>query len=495
MYIAIGFFGKYFIPLIFGAKAYPILPYIQLYALAIAMYVITSTIVNYHLARHHYIFPATALLLSLGMCLGVIFFHKSVADIVMVVLIVSMISLGVMTLLHLLLKNGRFLIKNLIDLVGLFIPLPKAEVVSGSGKRILIFNWRDSKHKFAGGAEVYIHELAKRWVKSGNQVTLFCGNDGNCLRNEVIDGVQIIRRGGFYFVYIWAFLYYLLRFRGQYDVIVDSENGIPFFTPFYSGEKKFLLIHHVHQEVFRKSLVPPLSWIATFLEIYLMPSVYKNIQTITVSPSSKKEILDKELTDIEPVIIYNGVDLAKYKPAEKSSVPLVLYLGRLKYYKSLHIFIHAVKKILEQIPKARFVIAGDGEEKEGLIKLAKKIGVFSKIEFRGKVSEEDKIRLYQKAWVFVNPSFMEGWGITTIEANACGTPVVASNVPGLRDSVDNPHSGFLVPYGSINIFSERIIKLIKDDSLRAKMSIEAMYWVQQFDWQKSAEKSLQLINQ
>ena len=105
----------------------------------------------------------------------------------------------------------------------------------------------------------------------------------------------------------------------------------------------------------------------------------------------------------------------------------------------------------------------------------------------------EKIKLYQKAWVFVNPSFMEGWGITTIEANACATPVVASNVPGLRDSVRNPHSGFLVPYGSINEFSTKIIELIKDDSLRAKMSIEGLSWAQQFDWQKSADKSLEIF--
>ncbi len=495
MYIAIGFFGKYFIPLVFGAKAYPVLPYIQLHSLAIAMYVITSSIVNYHLARHHYIFPATALLLSLAMIIGIILFHNTVADIVMVVLIVSMISLDVMLLLHLLQKNGKFFIKNLVDLVGLFVPLPIVGATVGSGKRILIFNWRDTKHKFAGGAEVYIHELAKRWVKAGHSVTLFCGNDGNCQRNEVIDGVQIIRRGGFYFVYVWAFFYYFLKFRGRYDVIIDSENGIPFFTPLYTGEKKFLLIHHVHQEVFRKSLNWPLSALATFLELYLMPSVYKKIQTITVSPSSKKEILDKELTDIEPIIIYNGVDLKKYKPAQKSKVPFVLYLGRLKNYKSLHIFLHTARTILDKMPGVKFVIAGDGEEKDGLIRLARKLNIFEKVTFLGKVSEEEKIRLYQKAWVFVNPSFMEGWGITTIEANACGTPVVASDVQGLRDSVNNPHSGILVPYGSIKEFSIQISDLIENKDFRTKLSKEAIDWASRFDWQKSVDKSLQLINQ
>ena len=493
MYLAIGIFGRYFIPFIFGAKAFPILSYIPSYSLAIALYVITNTIVSYHLARYQYSFPITSLLFSGLMCLGIIFFHANILQVSNVILITSIISFFVMISLHLLQRNGRFFFRNLVDLLGLFLPLPNSGKTQLAGKRILLFNWRDTKHKFAGGAEVYIQELAKRWVKAGHSVTLFCGNDGNCKREEVIDGVQIIRRGGFYFVYIWAFFYYVLRFRGQFDVIIDSENGIPFFSPYYASEKKFLLIHHVHQEVFRKSLRPPLSWLAEALELKLMPFVYKNIQTITVSPSSKKEIMEKQLTDVEPIIIYNGVDLERYRPAQKSLIPLVLYVGRLKYYKSLNVFLHSAKRVLEKIPEVRFAIAGDGEEKEGLIKLAHKLNIFDKVSFLGRVSEEDKISLYQKAWVFVNPSMMEGWGITSIEANACGTPVVASNVPGLRDSVNNPHSGFLVPYGNIQIFSQRIIKLIKDDSLRAKFSIGAHIFAQQFNWQKSADKSLELF--
>ena len=493
MYTAIGIFGHIFVPMLFGEKAYPILQYLPVYALAISFYVVSNSIISYHLIRHHYSFPATALILSLVMSLGITLFHSNIQEIANVILATSVLSLIILVLQHLLQRNGRFFVRNLIDLFGLLLPLPKAAPATSTGKRILIFNWRDTKHRFAGGAEVYIHELAKRWVKAGNSVTLFCGNDGHNEREEVIDGVQIIRRGGFYFVYFWAILYYLLRFRGQYDVVIDSENGIPFFTPLFARGKKFLLIHHVHQEVFRKSLVPPLSWIATFLEIKLMPFVYKNIQVITVSPSSKKEIMEKELTKVEPIVIYNGVDLSLYKPAQKSHMPLVLYLGRLKYYKSLHIFIHSARKILDKMPHVKFVIAGDGEEGGNLIRLAKKLGIFDKINFVGKVSEEEKIKLYQKAWVVMNPSFMEGWGITTIEANACATPVVAADVPGLRDSVNNPHSGFLVPYGSINEFSAKIMRLIKDDSLRAKMSIEALYWAQQFDWQKSADKSLEIL--
>lgn len=493
MYIGIGILGKHFLPILFGSKVFVILPYLPSYALAISLIVICNSIISYHLIRHHYTFPIVSFLMSFIMIIGISLFHHTIFDITHVMLATSIISFILLILLHLLQRNEKFFLSNLVDLIGLFIPIPKTVPRTIEGKHIMIYNWRDTRHKFAGGAEVYIHELAKRWVKEGNSVTLFCGNDGNAPRNEVIDGVQIIRRGGFYFVYLWAFLYHMFRFRNQYDVIVDSENGIPFFTPVYAKGKKILLIHHVHQEVFRKSLIAPLAWIASFLEIRLMPFIYKNIEVMTVSPSSKKEIMEKGLSTKEPHIIYNGIDLSKYKPGKKNKDPLVLYVGRLKRYKSIHILIKAAEQLVKELPKIQFVIAGDGEEKDKLMNMVRKAGLESKITFTGMVTEKEKVALYQKAWVFVNPSMMEGWGITSIEASACGVPVVASNVAGLRDSVRNPHTGYLVKYGDSKAFAEKIKKLIKDNKLRTKMSEYGVVWAKNFTWTVSAKESLKII--
>src|SRR5258708_4874996 len=272
-------------------------------------------------------------------------------------------------------KHIRYVVsRNLIDFLEALIPIQKGkETITQAKKRILIFNWRDTKHVFAGGAEVYIHELATRWVKEGYIVSIFCGNDGKNPRHEIYDGVEVIRRGGFYFVYVWAFVYYLLRYRNNYDVIIDCENGIPFFTPLYAKQKIFLLIHHVHQEVFRTSLTPPFSWFASFLELKLMPFVYRNVQVITVSESSKKEILHHKITKKEPIIVHNGVDITKFKPAVKTEKPMILYLGRLQPYKSLHVFIKAAPEILAKFPEVAFVIAGFGEEEKKLKKLTKKL--------------------------------------------------------------------------------------------------------------------------
>jgi glycosyltransferase involved in cell wall biosynthesis len=385
----------------------------------------------------------------------------------------------------------RFFFRIFIDLRDAF--MRPAERTERAGQRILILNWRDTRHMYSGGAEVYIHELAKRWVGEGHHVTLFCGSDGKSRRNETVDGVRIIRRGGFYFVYIWAFLYYLLQFRGNYDLIIDCENGIPFFTPLYAREKIFLLIHHVHQEVFLTSLKWPFSHLARFLEMTLMPLVYRKTQIITVSESSRHEIIEHGLTESDPIIIYNGIDHDAYQPGRPARFPLIVYVGRLKKYKNLPVLIHSFARINRALPQARLVIGGSGEELRSLKRLVKKLGLTETITFTGKLTEQEKIQLYQKAWVFVNPSLREGWGITSIEANACGTPVVASDVPGLRDSVRNPHTGFLVRYGDANAFAEKILQLLTDPRLRKRLRQGALSWANRFSWEYSAKQFLHVM--
>ena len=96
--------------------------------------------------------------------------------------------------------------------------------------------------------------------------------------------------------------------------------------------------------------------------------------------------------------------------------------------------------------------------------------------------------------MLVNPSMMEGWGIVAIEANACGTPVIASDVPGLRDSVKNPHSGFLVPYGDVDAFAGKMLLLIRDRELRANMNIDARKWAEQFDWNVSSARMFEAVS-
>jgi len=493
-FVALGPLGDFFVPLLFGAKAEPILPYLVKYSLGIMLFTLGNAIVIYHLARKHYVFPILAFFTAIVLSVGIMLSHDSIGAITHVLLLVSGVNLAVILILHVFQRNEKFFLANIIDLLNVFYPLHSLETASGAGKKILIFNWRDTKHAFAGGAELYIHELAKRWVKDGHSVTVFAGNDRKNTRYDMVDGVHIVRRGGFYTVYAWAFIYYVIRFRGKFDVIIDAQNGIPFFTPLYAKEPVYALLHHVHQEVFYKYLPKPLAFFAASLEKYLMPFVYRNTRFITVSESSRQDMIRLGITKASIQVVNPGVDLDTFTTGEKSSTPVIFSIGRLKAYKSIDVLIKAFKKVLASVPNAELVIAGDGEEKETLHALAEELNLMEpQVKFLGKISEKEKLAWFQKAWVFVNPSMMEGWGITTIEANACGVPVVASDIPGLRDSVQNPHTGFLVPYGDTDAFARKIALLCTDATTREKMGSAGLTWAQNFGWDKNAKKFLQMI--
>ena len=493
-FLVLTFFGSTLIPAVFGPKATMIVSFIPVYVAAIALYTITNSIVTYHLAKKEYLFSMLSLALSGIIALGIMFNHESIGSIVTVIATTSVIGFIAVVLLHLFDARAGVLSQQLFNALRLPGSVIVAEHTAPAKKSILIFNWRDMKHVYAGGAEVYVREMAKRWVALGYDVTLFCGNDKRNLRYETIDGVSIIRRGGFYLVYFWAPIYYLLVLKKRFDIVVDCQNGIPFFTPLFRRGATYGLMHHVHQEVFTKSLPSVLAAVARFIEKRVMPIVYRNTPFITISESSKKEMQALGIGKQGITVVHPGVDLKALTPAAKAEDPLVCYVGRLKEYKSVDVLVNAFKEVLTQLPCAKLVIAGDGEEREALEKLVQQLGITRAVRFVGKIQEAEKRALLQKAWVAVNPSFMEGWGITTIEANACGTPVVASAVPGLKDSVRNPHTGFLVPYGSTKAFSEKIATLLTNKTIRTQMEANALAWSSQFDWDMASKKFLQTID-
>lgn len=479
-------YGDVIIPLMFGANAILSLPFIPLIVISMVAMSVAKVYGDYYIAKKYYTFTIIALAFAIFELALLSIFHSTIWSFVLSMCLTWISYSATILLLHAFAPQVKIVENNITDFAGLFGKFKSQK--TQKNHKILVFNWRDTKHKWAGGAEVYVQELAQNWVKAGNSVTIFCGNDGHAPRNQVINGVQIVRRGGFYTVYFWAFVYYVLRFRGKFDVIVDAENGIPFFTPFYTTTNKLLLIHHVHQNVFRKNLKFPFVYLALFLEAKLMPWAYRNTQVVTVSESSKKEIMKLKLTKREPIIIYNGVNLDEFKPNREQENPLILYVGRIQKYKSLHVLINAAKEVIAKIPTATVVIAGEGEEKAHLQNYVKVMGLDKHIQFKGHVSHEEKIKLMQSAWVFVNPSLIEGWGITTIEANACGTPAVASDVPGLRDSVRDQETGLLAKYGNSSDFSKKIIQIITDQKLRRSMSKNSILWADNFSWEKSAKQ-------
>jgi len=360
------------------------------------------------------------------------------------------------------------------------------------GMRILVFSWKDITHPWAGGSEVNIHEQAKRWAAAGHEVTMFSPSYPGAKKSEFVDGVKIVRAGGRFSVYAMAPLYYIFKLRRSCDVIVDIENGIPFFTPLFSTKPKVTIMHHVHKTVFAKQLPFPLSKIGEFLES-MIPLVYRNVPFITGSENSKSEMVDiLHMKKHSIRIIYNGLNHDKYRvAAKKAKNPVIVYFGRLMRYKNLDTLMRIFTEVIKQLPEAELWIAGTGETEAELRELAKKLNIENKVRFFGRVSDEDSAKILKSAWVFATCSKLEGWGITVLEGAACGTPAVAYNVSGLKESVQDNQTGLLAEDDAD--FADKLRILLRDKKLREKLSKQAIAYAKKFTWDNAAEQSLRLL--
>lgn len=362
--------------------------------------------------------------------------------------------------------------------------------------KILVMNWRDITHPQTGGAEVHISEVSKRWVKSGHEVTLLCGKYQDCKEDDMIDGIEIIRKGGPYTVYIHAMKEYFWDLRKRnYDIIIDDINGVPFFTPIYIRRPKIAIMHHLVKEIFFKELV----WskaILGYTAEKMIRQIYREIPFVAVSENTKEDLIKFGIPKENVSVVYSGVDHDVYKPYfyPKSPYPLVVHIGRVKRYKNLDHLLKAVKIIidLKKIKKFKLIIAGRGDFDE-LKREVAELGISKYVTILGEVSDTEKIELLNRAWIYVTTSSREGWGLTVIEANACATPAIAYEVPGLRDSIIPGKTGLLVPYGDVKALSSEILRVLIDEGLREKLFRGAVDWASRFNWAQTASETLKVM--
>lgn len=494
-YLGLGVLGNISVPILFGSKMDPILPLLPYYLLGIVSFTLASAIIQYHQSRKKYLVSIISFIVAVGYLTFAWRTSNNLASFCNLIGVFGILQLFIVGLIHRLTRYSTAITQNSYAFFNLF-KTHKQQPKEFTGQiRFLILNWRDTKHKWAGGAESYVHELAKNLVEKGHQVTIFSGNDGASKNREILDGVEVIRRGGFFTVYFWAAIYYIFKFQDRFDIIIDSENGIPFFTPLYTRRPKFLLMHHVHQEVFNDSLKSPMKEIAKFLEGKLMPLVYRNEKVIAVSESTKKDVLKLGIFKPENVCIVNpGIDLTPLtKQVTKTQNPSLLYLGRLRDYKNIDIAIKAFSKVVKKIPEATFTIGGEGDRENDLKDLVKRLGITESVIFLGRVSDEVRNELYSMSWLSIQPSSHEGWGITVIEANFYGCPVIASNIAGLRDSVVDKKTGILVKPKSISGFAKAITRVFNSSSTRQKMSNLGKERAKKFNWSENTNHFLDAL--
>jgi len=361
---------------------------------------------------------------------------------------------------------------------------------------ILILNWKDVTNPTAGGGTYYTHRVAEYLVKKGHEVTLLCPNYSGGKNEEVINGVNVIRLGNRYTVYLKAFIRYLKTLKGKYDLVIDEINVVPWFTPLYVKAPKMAFIHQTTKEPLFLELNKLVATIIYCIEkIGLL--LYRNLAIVTVSPSVKKDLMNNMISGEKVTIIPPGIDLkgydADYNPYRKADFPMVLYFGRLKKYKGIHHLIKAMKYVTEQIPEAKLLIAGKGDYRDELTKLAKKLGLERVVTFLGYVPDNEKISLMRKAWLLVIPSIKEGYGIVAIEAAASGTPVIGTDTTGLSDSIIKGRTGYLVPYEDPKAICRKICEVLTDDELRHRLSKNASEWGKRFEWKTTLSRFEEIV--
>jgi glycosyltransferase involved in cell wall biosynthesis len=346
--------------------------------------------------------------------------------------------------------------------------------------RILWFNWRDIKHPEAGGAEVLTHEVMLRLAKAGYEMTLFCPSVPNGLKREEIDGVEIIRSGGKYSVYRKAREFYKMN-RKNYDFVIDEINAKPFLSPdIVSGAPMLALFHQlIHKEWFYE--VPfPLNYICYYYLERKWLSNYKDIPTVTVSASSKRDL--KEYGFKRVFIVPMGLSVKPLENIqEKGDTPTIVFIGRLKRHKLPDHALKAFAIIKEQLPDSKMWVIGDGIMLEEL----KKMNI-NDVTFYGHIENQLKYDLLRKAHVILMPSVREGWGLVVTEANAMGTPVVAYNVPGLQDSIIDGKTGILLKENSPQNLAQAAISLLIDRSILKRYSSDALAFSKNFSWDNTA---------
>ena len=369
-----------------------------------------------------------------------------------------------------------------------------------SARRVLVLNERDPLHPKAGGAEVHVAEISRRLAPLGFEITqLACGFPG-AKPVEEFDGMTVRRLGNLAVYYPRAVLTTAWEtFRGRFDVVVEHLNKVPFCARAYSSVPVIAVNHHLFGTAAFLQAPWPIAASVVAIE-KLIPLLYRRMPFLAVSESSRQDLVERGVPAERIDLLHNGIVFPQLEIRPVTQRPCrVAYLGRLEPDKRIALLLRAVARLAEHLPQLELVLVGRGSEREALERLAVELGIARRTRFAGFVSDEERDALVGEARVCVCPSVKEGWGITVIEANALGVPVVATDAPGLRDAVRHDETGLLVADAAPEVFTEHLAaameRLLSDEALSARLSSEALAWSRRFDWDSSARRMAEVIEQ
>lgn len=357
--------------------------------------------------------------------------------------------------------------------------------------RIVALNWRDPRHPEAGGAELHLLEILKRCVRDGDQVTWLAEAFPGAAAEDVVEGIRIARAGTWYNAHLALGALYRARYRRErVDLVLEDINKVPFFTPLFARAPVLAVVPHLFgATVFREAPIPVGA--VVWAHESLLPFVYRHTPFLAISDSTREDLVRRGIARERISVVRCGLDQSAYAvttPPEARG-PVVAFLGRLRKYKGAQFVLRAFPAVLAAVPEARLDVIGDGPYRAELERLANRLGIASRVRFLGALSHAAKVAALNEAQVATCPSPKEGWGLTVIEANACGAPVVASRSPGLVESVRDGETGLLVPHGDVPALAAGITRLLRDRSERLRMAEAGSRWAATFDWETCYRES------
>lgn len=355
--------------------------------------------------------------------------------------------------------------------------------------RILLVNWQDRENPQAGGAELHLHEIFGRIAAMGHSVSLLCGGWPGAPHRAELDGISVHRVGTRYTFPFLARRWWRREGRALgADVLIEDINKVPLFTPRWGAPRTVALVPHLFgTTVFREAPVP-LAGVVWLAERPLH-AIYGQVPFQAISASTADDLVARGIEREQIKVIYPGIDSSRFTPAPalREPEPLFLYLGRLKRYKGVDVVLRAFAGLAH--PSARLLIAGSGDYRPHLERLAASLDLGERARFLGFISEEEKLALLRRAWALLFASPKEGWGITNLEAAACGTPVIASDAPGLRESVRHGETGYLVPHGDVQAMADRMGELIRSPARVATLGASGRTFAERFSWDAAARET------
>jgi len=354
--------------------------------------------------------------------------------------------------------------------------------------RIAFLNWRDSTHPEGGGAEKYAETVCRGLAARGHDVTLLCAHHTDSPTDEVVEGVRVLRQGGRLGVYAASVrrLRRLERAEGAFDVVIDTQNGLPFWAALGTRSPVVVLVHHVHREQWPIVFGPITARAGWLIESVVAPRVLGRHQYVAVSQQTKHELGELGVPTDRVAVIHNGTDEPTDLDVPKSEVPSLVVLGRLVPHKRVEHAVQVLARLLAGHPDLHLRVVGDGWWAEHIRTEARRLGVEHRVELLGHVDERAKNVELARAWVHLAPSIKEGWGLSVVEAASHATPTVAyQGSGGLSESIVDGSTGALV--ADLDDMASTVERLLHDRPLLAALGAAAQDHAARFTWKRTIE--------